>query len=132
VQGDGNPNLRKYVKGTVINLTKKDDKYIYPKFEIEIHKVTKYKIEEYEIYYVFVFGQDSNVLLSVRKLYTENDNEIKELNDNGFFKISCELDKVPLETVLDPSSYMGILNYTSIEVQNCRVKINTSTNTGSE
>ncbi len=126
VQGDGNPHLRKYVTGTITDLSRKDDEYLYPKFEIEITKVTKYRIEEYEVLYVFLFGQDANVLLSERKLFNENDSEIQELNRNGSFTISCELDKVPLESIIDPSSYMGILNYTSIEVQNCKVKINTS------
>ncbi|WP_256729241.1 hypothetical protein [Treponema parvum] len=67
---------------------------------------------------MYVFGQNANVLLSVRKLYTEKDEEIRELNDNGFFVIYRKLEKVPLETILDASSYMGILNYTSVDAMN--------------
>ncbi|QTQ17311.1 hypothetical protein HXT04_00165 [Treponema parvum] len=126
VKGDGNPALGKYIKGEITDLTRKDDKYYYPEFEIKIKKITKYRISEYEIYYVYVFGQNANVLLSVRKLYTEKDEEIRELNDNGFFVIYRKLEKVPLETILDASSYMGILNYTSVDAMNCKVRINTS------
>ena len=80
-------------------------------------------IQEYEIKYQYIFGQDWNILIDVRKHYTEKDEEIKFLNEHGEFIIEHELEKIPVETKLNPSAYYGELNYRSVDVMNCYVKV---------
>ncbi|MGP1587610.1 MAG: hypothetical protein ACTTHG_04640 [Treponemataceae bacterium] len=85
-------------------------------------KVPVIEILEYEIHYQYVFGQDWNILIDIRKRYTQTDNELKELNEKGFFTIQHELEKVPIETIYDPSSYYGELNYNSVDSQDCYIR----------
>lgn len=123
IKGDGKPDIDKYLECEVQNLTEHDDKYYYPKFLIKPTKKQGWNVLEYEIHYQYVFGQDWNILYDVRKRYSENDIELQELNKNGYFSIYYELEKVPVETVYDPSSYYGVLNYNSIDVLNCYIRV---------
>jgi hypothetical protein len=124
--GDGSPKHKKFIGGYVKNLTTSDESYFYPEFDIIVEKKTEYTILEYEIHYIYVFGQDTNVYLDVRKRYTQADPEIQELNEKGQFVIHHKLDKIPREKVYDPSSYLGELNYNSVDAQDCYVKVSTS------
>ena len=123
LKGDGKPDIDKYLECEVQNLTEHDDKYYYPKFLIRPMKKQGWNVLEYEIRYQYVFGQDWNVIFDVRKRYNENDIELQELNKNGYFVIYYELEKVPIETVYDSSSYYGVLNYNSIDVLNCYIRV---------
>ncbi|QNL96507.1 hypothetical protein [Treponema sp. Marseille-Q4132] len=122
IRGEGNPDIDKYLKCEVKNLTEHDNLYYYPKFLIKPQRQGAYQILEYEIHYQYIFGQDWNIILDIRKRFTKEDKEIHELNEKGSFIIRCELDKIPIETVYDPSSYYGELNYNSVDVTNCYLK----------
>ena len=102
------PDIRKYIDWDIKNLTYFDDEYCYPKFIIKvISKVSDFVILEYEVDYAYVFGQDWDVLLHVKKRYIETDEEIKLLNEQGYFIIEHELKKNPIETEYDLSAYTG-------------------------
>lgn len=122
IKGDGDPDISKYIGGDVKNETTFDSNYYYPKFKIIVTKVPEIVILEYEIHYQYVFGQDWNVLFDKRIHYTPEDKEIQELNEKGYFIITGELEKVPVETKYDPSSYYGELNYNEIVAQDCYIK----------
>jgi len=122
IKGDGNPDFSKFIDGDVKNETTFDNNYYYPKFKIIVTKAPEIEILEYEIHYQYIFGQDWNILIDIRKRYTQTDNELKELNEKGSFTIRHELEKVPIETIYNPSSYYGELNYNSIDAQDCYIR----------
>ena len=55
IRGEGNPDIDKYLKCEVKNLTEHDNLYYYPKFLIKPQRQGAYQILEYEIHYQYYF-----------------------------------------------------------------------------
>lgn len=123
IMGERNPNINKYVSVRSTDNSIFDNDFCYPKFSIKTKKETKHVITEYQFKYTFAFGQNLDIYESRTITWTEDSEELVILNRGDVYQIDVKLDKIPLETELDTSSYLGILNFTALEVIIYTVKI---------
>lgn len=125
IKGEGNPDISNYINVEVKDYTISDDDFVYPSYEIWVEKKYDKEILEYEISYQFVFGQDWNVILDETRHYNVEDPELKKLNEDGFFLISINIEKLPIENEVNPSSYTGILNDRYLSVMDKYIRLKT-------